>query len=142
MKPGMRQLEIAQHLLTKSYPALQDPKILLSVLQNILEAIEHAFTAKLIEARKNHEIPPYSDTFNGKLNAVRMHLAKKLSIHKIDFMMITEIQELLAEQKTAPTAFRRKNAYIIADQDFKLTSLDEKKTKTYITRTRTLLSRL
>jgi hypothetical protein len=142
MKPGSRQLSIAEHLLTKSYPALKDPKILLSVLQNLLDGIEEAFTAKLVEARKNHNIPPYTDTLNGKLNMVRMHMAKQLQISKIDFMMISEIQELLFEHKNATTEFRRKNALVIADDRFSLKTLDEKKTKTYMSRTRTLLSRL
>ena len=142
MKPGMRQLSIAEHLLTKSYPSLKDPKILLSVLQNLLDAIEAAFTAKLQEARANKEIPPYSDTFNGKMNAVRMHMAKKLQISKVDFMMIGEIQELLQEHKQAPTEFRRKNALFIADESFSLKKIDVQKTKTYMSRTRTLLSRL
>jgi hypothetical protein len=142
MKPGMRQLAIAEHLLTKSYASLKDPKILLSVLQNLLDAIEAAITEQLVQARKNKEVPPYNNTFNGKLNAVRMHLAKQLQISKLDFMMISEIQELLTEHKQAPTEFRRKNALFIADESFSLKKIDVQKTKTYMSRTRTLLSRL
>ena len=142
MKPGMRQLAIAEHLLTKSYPSLKDPKILLSVLQNLLAAIDEAISKHLQEARSKHEIPPYNNTLNGRLNAARIHLAKQLDIKKVDFMMISEIQETLAEHEQAPTEFRRNNALIIADENFKLTKLDEQKTKTYMSRTRTLLSRL
>ncbi|MFT4250147.1 MAG: hypothetical protein ACMXYD_02170 [Candidatus Woesearchaeota archaeon] len=142
MKAGMRQLAIAEHLLNKSYPALQDPKILLSVLQNLLAAIDEAITQHLQEARKNHEIPPYNNTLNGRLNAARMHLAKKKNITKVDFMMISEIQETLSEHEQAPTEFKKNNALYIANNDFHLTKLDEKKTKTYMSRTRTLLTRL
>lgn len=141
MKPGMRQLAIAEHLLTKSYPSLKDPKILLSVLQNLLLAIEEYFTHELKSARENKEIPAYNDTFNGKINAVRMHLAKKLDISRIDFMMISEMQELLLEHQQAPTEFRRNNALYIADESFALKKIDSQKTKTYMSRTRTLLSR-
>ena len=137
-----RELAIAEHLLTKSYPSLNDPKILVSVLTNTLAAIETAITQQLQTARKNHEIPPYSDTFNGKLNAFRMHLAKKKGVGKVDLMMISEMQELLTDNQQAPTTFRRQDQFVIADNDFNLKTLTPEKAKTFLQRTKTLIKKL
>ncbi len=137
----MDRVVIAEHLLNNSYPALKDPKILLSVVQNLLDAIEERVTASLEEARKNHEIPPYSDTLNGKLTAYRMHLAKKKGVHPVDFMLVSELQELLTQHDSAPVEFRRKDALVIADADYRLSTLTKEKTKTYIERTKSLLTR-
>lgn len=139
---AQRKLAIAEHLLTKSYPSLNDPKILLSVLQNTLEAIEEALTQRLQEARKNKEIPTYNTSFNGKLTAYKLHLANNSNLSRVDFMMISEMQELLEEHKQAPTAFRRNNNFVIADNNFNLKTLDEKKTRTYLKRTKKLINKL
>lgn len=136
-----KKLEIATHLLTHSYEAVGDPKILLSALRNVLDAIEMAITESLEKARKNHEIPPYGDTFNGKLTSFKMHLAKKKGITPMDFMMISELQELLIEQQRAPVEFRRKTAFVIADDDYHLRTITPEKTKTYIQRARSIISR-
>lgn len=136
-----RSLAIAEHLLTTSYPALQDPKILISVLTNIQAGINQAITEALQKAREQKDIPAYSDTYNGKLNAFRMHLAKQYNISKVDLMMITEIHETLLQAKQAPTTFRRKQEFIIADQDFNLTALTQEKAHTYLRRAKTLIKK-
>jgi len=136
------KLSVAQHLLTQTYPALQDPKILLSVCQNTLYAIEDALTESLEEARRTKQIPPYSETFTGKLQAFREHLAKKKGVGPIDFMLISELQELVAQHDSSPMEFRRKNAYVMADNDYTLHTLTAEKAKTFIQRAKSLISRL
>lgn len=140
--PADRKLSIAEHLLTKSYPALEDPKILLSVLHNILGAVEDAVTDALAQARENNDIPAHGTTFNQKLNAFRMHLAKQKGVTKVDLMMISEMQELLAEHAQAPTTFRRDESFVIADNDFNLKTLTPKKARTYLTRTKRFVEKL
>jgi len=137
-----RHLAIAEHLFSQSYQSLQDPKILISVLHNLLSAIEEAITARLELARQQRKIPAYSTTFNGKLTAFKLHLSRELKVNPIDFMMIGELQELVQQQKQAPTEFRRNSDFIIADNDFQLHKISPEKTKTYIERTKSFISRL
>ena len=137
-----RHLAIAEHLFTQSYPSLQDPKILVSVLQNLLDAIEEGITERLEIAREQKKIPAYSTTLNGKLTAFKLHLSRDLTINPVDFMMISELQELLDQHKHAPTEFRRRADFIIADNDFTLHKISPEKTKTYIERTKSFVSRL
>lgn len=137
-----QKITVAEHLLTQTYPSLQDPKILVSVLQNVLEALEDGVTRALDEARRNHEVPPYSDTLNGKLTAFKLHLAKKKGFTPIDFMLISEIQEILSQHKISPVEFRKKNILVIADEEYHLRTLSEDKTKTYLRRAKALLARI
>lgn len=138
----MNKIVVAEHLLNNSYRALGDPKILLSALQNVLDAIEDGITITLQKARENKEIPPYSDTFNGKITMLKMKLAKKKGISPMDFMMISELQELLNQHKHSSVEFRRKESFVIADDDYRLHSITPEKTKTYIDRAKSLLNRL
>lgn len=137
----MDRLAVAQHLYSHSYHALGDPKILLSVAQNLLAAIEDRLTERLVQAREDKEIPPFGDTLNQKLTAYRMHLAHKRKVTPIDFMFIGELQELVASHDRTAMEFRRKDAFVIADEDYSLRTLTPEKTKTYIERTKSLLSR-
>ncbi len=138
----MRQIAIAEHLLTQSYPALADPKILISALQNAYSAVDEAITHVLREAREKKEIPAYSTTFTGKLTAYKLYLAKKGTVTAIDFMLVTELQELLLAYQESSTAFRRKDAFVIADDAFHIKTLTPEKTNTYIQRIKSLLTRL
>lgn len=137
-----KKLVVAEHLFTQSYRSLQDPKILISVLKNLLFAIEEVITFHLERARKERRISAYSDTFNGKLTAFKLHLARELEVNPVDFMMIAELQELLEQQARAPTEFRRKHEFIVADENFALHKISPEKTKTYIERTKSFVTRL
>lgn len=136
------KIQVAEHLLNQTYPALKDPKILLSVLQNVHDAIDEGITAALTKARDNKEVPAFGSSFTQKVEHLRKHLAGKLKVTPIDFMFISELREILKRHEDSSVEFRRKKSFVIADDDFHLSSITPEKTKTYIARAKSLLSRL
>ncbi len=135
-------IAVAQHLLTQTYPGIKDPKLLLAIVKHIRDGIDDGITKTLEKARKNKEIPSYGTTFNGKLTTFKMHLARKLGVNPVDFMMIAELQELIIEHERSPVEFRRKNTFVIASNNYTLRTLNEQKVKTYLQRAKKFLKQI
>lgn len=134
-----RRLQVADHFLTQTYQLVQDPKILLNVLVGIIRATEEMVNALLISEHVKGTIPAYNeDSFAAKLALLKGDLGKKYGLTHIDVMMITEMQELVHEHKESALEFQRKGAIIMASQDYKLTTVNVDKIKTYLQRTKSL----
>ena len=57
-------------------------------------------------------------------------------------MMISEMQELLHEHRKSDVEFTRKGAYVMASKDFALSTITLEKLKTYLSRSKTLFSKI
>ena len=88
-------------------------------------------------------IPAYNETsFAAKLSLFKGDLAKRYNLGHIDIAMVSEMQELLASHKTSALEFARKGTYVMADDDYRLQTLSVEKVKTYLTRTKTLYTKI
>jgi hypothetical protein len=119
-----RQVQIADHLLTVTYPMVKDPKLLLSVIEHNRRAIEdcaqamvnyHVTTDKyeLPEASK-HGKPDVLVAFADLLKARKPKLAGAEDAIKLahDFRLT------LQQHKEAPTTFIRDEKLVIAGEGF------------------------
>jgi hypothetical protein len=139
-----RRLQVSDHFLTQTYQYVKDPKLLLNVLEGILLAVEEMVDAALVYERSQGTIPAYnSQSFAAKLHALKTdNMTKTYNFTHIDIMMITEMQELIHDHKNSAMEFPRKGALIVASDDYKLQSVTIEKIKTYLTRTKTLYTKI
>jgi hypothetical protein len=138
-----RRIQVSDHFLTQTYPTVQDPKLLINILDGILKAVEDIVDAILVHGREAGTVPAYHDTFAGKIAAIKSaHITKHYTLTHIDVMMITEMQELLHSHKQSMLEFPRKGALVMASDDYKLQSVSIEKIKTYLTRTKTLHAKI
>ncbi len=127
-----KNLKIADYMLTMTYPLIKDPKMLLGVLERIHKAYYQAMLHVLEKERKYKRIPPYNETFESVFNTFKQRIVPKKNIDLEIIRTIAELRELIIEHKKAPVEFTRKNKYIIADEDYKLRTIDEKKLKKHL----------
>jgi hypothetical protein len=139
-----RRLQVSDHFLTQTYPTVQDPKLLINILDGILRAVEELVDAVLIHERSAGHIHAYNDSsFAGKLTALKHeHITKKYALTHIDLMMVTEMQELIHDHKQSMMEFPRKGALVMASDDYRMQSVTIEKIKTYLSRTKTLYTKI
>jgi len=138
-----RRIQVADHFLTQTYQLVQDPKLLLNILDGIIKATEEMIDAMLMHERDTGNIPAYNETsFAAKLALLKGELGKKYQLTQIDVHMITEMQELIHEHKSSALEFQRKGTVVMADDDYKLSTITIDKIKTYLSRTKTLNQRI
>jgi hypothetical protein len=121
---SLQHLRVADHFLTMNYPMAKDPKLLVSVLENLFLAETNAMKAVLEAELRAKRIDVYEDTFEGKLIAFKAVMDKH-EIPQSVLRHITELKELVDSHRQATTEFTRKGSYVMADATYGLKTLDE-----------------
>ena len=116
-----RQVQIADHLLTVTFPMVNDPKLLLSVVEHSRRALEDAADAVVDYhvSRGEYELPEH-----GKRDAV-VAFADLAKIRRPDIderdeavRLVHEFRQTLQEHKEAHNAFKREDKLVIATDGF------------------------
>ena len=127
-----RKISIADHMLTQTYPLVQDPKLLLAVLENVFLAFTNAVGSTLYYERLFKRIPPFQDNFESKFNMFQRRIANKHEIGEKYIETIKEIKNLIIQHKKSPVEFARKDTFIICNENYKMRTISIDDMKSYI----------
>ncbi len=131
---AIRSLKVADHMLTITYPLVQDTKILVTVMENIFLGLTNAIAALLYWERKYKKIPPFHENFDSKFNTFKLYCVERYNISKGYLPFLMEIKEIIHEHKNSPVEFTRKNKFVIASKDYKLKSFSISDVKNYLSK--------
>jgi hypothetical protein len=134
---ALEKLKVADHLVSTTYSLVKEPKLLISVLENIFNALDLTITA-LIEYEKDLKSIPKNSSYNEKNFDEKMELFRRKIVTKyginnniIDF--IFNIKKTLDEHKKSSVEFTKKETFVISDHNYNLIKIeidDVKKTLT------------
>jgi hypothetical protein len=120
---ALEKLKIADHLVGTTYSLVKEPKLLVSVIENIYQALDLTLSA-LLEYEKNFKtIPSYNQTFEGKMEVFRRKIVTKYDIKSDVTDFILDIKKTLDEHKKSNVEFTKKDAFVISDNNYNLTTL-------------------
>lgn len=137
-----KKILIADHMLVMTYPVVNDPKLLLQVLENILKSLQLIVHACLEYERIFKRIPPYPDTLEGQLLVMQNKLANKYRFTPQDVAFIKKQKELLISHKESPVEFVRKDKFVISDERYNLKTLSMAEMKKNIATAKGLIGKL
>lgn len=118
-------IQLADHILTRTYGVIKDPKLLLAVVENTVLALECWIAAASLErpksirqARKenhaeNRAANATTADFDLLMHAFKKNVAKKCSITLKELKFITDLCALVEDHKKSEVEFARKDAYVI-----------------------------
>jgi len=129
---ALKNLKTADHMLYVTYPVLQDPKLLVSILDNVFLALTSTMTTILWHQRLFKKIPPFHDNFESKFNLFRAKIVPAHKIEKKYEEFIREIQEIIALHRKSKVEFRRKDSFIICQDDYSTISVTVPQLKDYV----------
>jgi hypothetical protein len=124
-----QQYEAAKHILTRTYPLVNDEKLLLGVMNNLLKTIEYVIDFILIQKAE-----PVPDSFNAKFKVFRNYCDNQLFIN-----LITDIRNLINFQKESPVDFRRQGKFVMCGENYNLKYLTAKDVQQYLNKTKDFL---
>lgn len=134
-----RNLHIADHMLTQTYPLVQDPKLLLAVLENVFLAMTNAMGSVLYYERLFKRVPPFHETFESKFNLFKMKSAVKYSIDPSYLILMQEVKDIILEHRRSPVEFSRKDKFIICSPNYSLKAVSINNIKEYIDKTKSFI---
>lgn len=130
---ALDKLKVADHLISTTYSLVKEPKLLVSVIENIYQAFDITLTA-LLEYEKNFKpIPSYNKSFDDKVDIFKRKIATKYDINDEIIEFIVQLKKTLDEHKKASVEFTKKETFVISDNNYNMTTLkieDVKKTFT------------
>ncbi|MBN2567053.1 hypothetical protein JXB02_03150 [Candidatus Woesearchaeota archaeon] len=131
-----KAVKLADHMLTVTYPIVRDPKLLVSILSNIMTALEAAVSAILYYERTFKRIPPFPDEFEAKFDLFKARCTRRYSINIEYIALIADVRSLLKRHKASPIEFSRKETFVICSDTYSMATMSHDQLKRYIAKTK------
>lgn len=134
-----QKYEGARHLLNVTFPTVKDPKLLLGVIDNLVESFNYSIDAILTYERLLRVVPIYT---NDQKSKFRLFQQKSVPRNKIPLRYISlyqELKEVLDLHKKSPMAFQRGNKFVICNKDYMLKTLSLNDIRDYLQLTKEFL---
>jgi len=137
-----KNIRIADHMLVMTYPLIKDPKLLLSVLENINQAITNSISSILEYERIFKRIPPYQESFDSKLNMFRSKIMSRYGLNQEYLNLILEVNEILREHKKSPIEFSRDDRFVICSENYRMKTVGIPDLKKNIAKTKMFINQI
>jgi len=145
---AQKKLKIADHMLTMTYPFVQDPKLLVAVVENLFLALTNAMGSVLHYERVFKRIPGFQDTFTSKLAVFQEKCVERYNIDKEHVKLMQDLRDIIIAHRESPVEFSKNDKFVICSDDYRMKTISlndikeyVKKTKLFIQKTNTLISK-
>tara|TARA_Y100000310_G_scaffold335338_2_gene417139 strand:- start:46397 stop:46879 length:483 start_codon:yes stop_codon:yes gene_type:complete len=134
-------LKRADHLASVTFKLINDPKLLWVALENTHKAAINCMNSLLQFDYIYKRIPHIPEVFKEKLRLFKETTAKRYTISRETIILIADLQELVEKHKASSMEFVRKDKFVIASQDYRLRTLDIKKVKDFVEKTKMFINK-
>ena len=143
-----KYLGIADHLLLVTYPLVKDPKLLLTITENVYKGFENAMNAVLEYDRTFKKINVLPDAFSARFTIFSTECAPRYKLTTAHLKTLKELKDTLNSHKSSPIEFTREDKFVISDDNYKLKTVsletlksDIKKGKAFIEEVEPILNK-
>ncbi|MBI5389251.1 hypothetical protein HZB01_02625 [Candidatus Woesearchaeota archaeon] len=123
---------IADHMLTQTYPLIEDPKLLMSVMENVFLAYANGMAALLYYDRLFKHIPPFNQDFDSKLFIFEQECLPRYKLSRNYLHQLREIRDAVLAHRKSPVEFRRKDVFVICTDAYDMQTITMDRIKTYL----------
>ncbi|MBI2109551.1 hypothetical protein HYT58_00055 [Candidatus Woesearchaeota archaeon] len=127
-----KSFEAADHLTYVTYPLIKDSKLLSTIADNLYNSLSKLIEAVLYYERMYKRIPPYGNSFAERFHLFRSKCAPRYSIPREGLTVLQSLQEYMETKKKAALEFNRRDRFIIATREYRMSALTLDKLKNYI----------
>ena len=129
-----KKLATADHMLTQTYPLVNDPKLLLGIVKNIDEAIKEAILAMLLYEASMKRISKVPEDFQQQLSLFKREVVRRYGLPDSLVEFVRELGEILLEHKHSPVEFARKDKFVICDEHYNVKMLTQNSLKKHLSK--------
>jgi hypothetical protein len=140
-KRAKTSLQVAECMLTKTYPVVNDPKLILAIAGDIYTALVSGMTALITHEKQEHK-PEFNEDndFESKFNAFK-EIASNNGFTKDEVALVSNIHNIMSEHKESPVEFARKDRFVICDENYRCESLSLDDMKSYLFKARLFIEK-
>lgn len=136
-----KSFQTADHLAYVTYPLLKDPKLMMTVVENLYNAMVCGMDAFLQYERLYKRIFNLPDDFSSKMDIFKK-VAQRYNINREHIVVIDDLKNVIEYRRKAPVEFVRRERIIMCSDTYKIRSLNMDKVKEYIKRSKPFFEKL
>jgi hypothetical protein len=137
---AVKSVKVADHMLGVSYPLLNDPKILVSVANNLLLAIDYGMISVLEHEKLFKRVQNYPDNVEGRYALLKQKVLKGADDR--NYAIIKDLLAVVNSHKASTVEFPRQDKFVIASDSYELRTLSVPELKEHLTKTREIVNQL
>lgn len=137
-----KNIQIADHMLSVTYPLIKDTKLLLAIMENIFLAYTNAMGAILYHDRLFKKIPPFQETFESKFNMFKERCVIRHNLDKGHITDIQNIKDIIVEHKKSPVEFVRKDRFVICSDSYRMRAIGVNEIADYINKAKLFIQEM
>jgi hypothetical protein len=129
---ALHYLKNAHQGISFTYKLVQDPHVLLSVVNNLFLASTNAMGSILQYEVLHRRLSPFDDTFESKYRLMRMNIIEQYHIDESHLRIIRDLKDIIIAHNESPIEFSRGKRLVICGDNYELKELSiESMTKAY-----------
>ena len=135
-------LRVADYMFYMTYPLVKDVKLLIKIMENLNIALEKGIEALLYYERLYKRISAYPDDFKAKFDILKFKIAEKYNINRENIVLLYDIHNFVEARKKSSMEFIRNNQVIVANNNYKMQTIDLRKTKDFLNQTKRFIGQI
>ncbi len=135
---AQQRLGVANHLLGRTYPMVNDAHILLAVAKELHTAAFEGMNALLEYDKAAKRMPALVKNVDGRLEL----LEESLASHKLNpqfHKTITQLHSIISLHERAPVEFTKPDRFVICDKEYQLTTVTVDSVKQMLSQVRAFI---
>jgi hypothetical protein len=142
LKEANRIFKNSDHLAYMTYPLVQDKRLLMSIMENLNNAL-----SKFMEVLLQHDFiynrsGPVPEKFMERIDFFRRGCAGRYGVGDKQLGMMIELHEIVEHRKKSSMEFMRGNDYIIAGNDYKIRKIGIEQLKGWINESKAFVNKV
>lgn len=113
-----KKLLAADHMINVTFNIMHDPKVLMSAINNLDQALIYAMETILYLEEYYKEIDILSDDFNSRLDIFKNQVSSRLKIDNKYSNLIKEVHSYNLKHKNSKVVFSKEESLVICDDDY------------------------
>ena len=126
------KVKAADYMLTQTYPLIKDPKILVSVINNLFKGCNYAMFSVLNFERTYKRVPLFSTNFEQAYSLFKHRVSPRYNFNKEEVRILRILNDIIREHKSSPIEFARKDKFVICNDSYQMRTINVSQIKKYI----------
>lgn len=141
VREANRHFDIADHMLFTTYPLINDTKLILTIIDNLYNALIKGIDALIQHNYYYKRISWLPDNFDGKIEVFKQ-ISGKFGFERETIMLIRNLKCLVEHREKSPIEFSRSGGHVIADRNYRLKIVSFDKAKKHCSEAKVFIDKL
>ncbi len=136
-----KALQTADHLTYVTYPLLKETKLVITIIENLYNALEAGMNAFLTYEKLYKRIYNLPDSFESRIDLFKK-VAQRYNINRDIILLIKDLKKITDYRRKSPIEFVRRDKLVICSDSYKTKMINHETVKNYLNKAKPFFIRL